>query len=401
MPARKVLYLETGTHGGGSHESLLTLVMSLDQNRYRPHVVFLNHLPQVDRLRAAGIPCHVFRDWQYNDRINRPLHKAMLLADWGLGRVWGRGQEAWQKLIHFPAYRAFLALAREIKPDIIHLNNQVVRHYFGLLAAEKLGAPCVSHLRSWITRGLTPRMAARANQIARHYVTYARSLAEYWAQRGIDGKRISIIPNGMILNPVEGLDLRQRFGLPAGAGPLIGAVGYIRPNRTYDFLLDAWPQVLQKLPRARLLIVGTAEPGLREALAAQADRLGIADSVMLLDKDPEGSRIAASLDVLVLPYRIEPLGRVLLEGWQGRTPVVATRVGHIEDHLTHGENAMLADYREVDQLAGAIVAATEPETAARLAEGGWQTLNARFTAPAHGQAMMELYDRVLAGGGAS
>jgi len=51
----------------------------------------------------------------------------------------------------------------------------------------------------------------------------------------------------------------------------------------------------------------------------------------------------ADADILVLPSEMETVGRVLLEGQDVGTPVVATSVGGIPDVIDHTDNGMLAE----------------------------------------------------------
>lgn len=399
MP-RTVLYLETGTHGGGSHQSLTSLVRNLDPNRYRAKVLLLADLPHAAAMREAGAEVRVVRDWQYNDQLPRPLHKAMLAGSLALGRFFPRGVDLWEKLIHHPAFKRLADMLERERPDLAHLNNQVVRHYFGLLAVGQAGLPCVSHLRSPQARGLTSPMMDAANRTVDRYVTYATSLGEFWVSKGARRDKLSVIPNGIEPQEAAPFDLRERYGLGPEAGPIIGGVGYIRPNRAYDFLIRAWPKVLEKLPKAVLVIVGSAEPQLKKELENLVTQMGLGFSVKFVGNDPEGPRVVASLDVLALPYKVEPFGRVLLEGWLHGTPVVASRVGNIADHLTDGRDGLLCDYPDVDSLADALVRASEPAVAAGLAEKGRETVLRSYTAAAHAKAMMALYDQVLENRGA-
>src|SRR6185295_5428942 len=92
------------------------------------------------------------------------------------------------------------------------------------------------------------------------------------ARRGVDGKRLVKIHNGVnaalysgaATGPSSGSD--EPFdGIPRGV-PLVGSVGRLNRVKGHDYLIAAWPAVLARFPQARLLLVGPAWPGDQERI---------------------------------------------------------------------------------------------------------------------------------------
>ena len=76
---------------------------------------------------------------------------------------------------------------------------------------------------------------------------------------------------------VDGGPVRARHRL--GDAPVVVCVSRLVPRKGQDVLVEGWPQVLARHPRARLLLVGggPSEPALRRAVAAR----GLGESVVL------------------------------------------------------------------------------------------------------------------------
>jgi glycosyltransferase involved in cell wall biosynthesis len=113
------------------------------------------------------------------------------------------------------------------------------------------------------------------------------------------------VPNGVDLQrfqPADRTAARGRLGL--AGGPLVLCIGRICRQKGQDLLLEAWPEVLGRVPGAALAIVGGMD---EDRFATPA-----AESVMWTgDVDDPGDWYAAA-DVVAIPSR-----------WEAGAPLVA------------------------------------------------------------------------------
>ena len=119
---------------------------------------------------------------------------------------------------------------------------------------------------------------------------------------------------------------------------------------------------------------------------------------MFLGHRNDALGILSALDALVLPYAIEPFGRVLLEAWQLGIPAVLSQVGHITDVVSEGEDAVLFDPGVPDDLArrlGEVL--REKGLRAQLATNGRRTCIERFSISSHCRQIESIYRRILEG----
>jgi glycosyltransferase involved in cell wall biosynthesis len=131
-------------------------------------------------------------------------------------------------------------------------------------------------------------------------------------------------------------------------------VGVLERYKAVDVLAEAWRTVVQRLPDARLRVIGSG------TMSAAVEAL-VADfptAVTWVPAVPTGD-VAAALDgatVLVLPSRSEGLGRVVVEAFCRGRAVVGSRVGGIPDLVDDGETGLLVPPGDVAALAAALVA---------------------------------------------
>ena len=95
---------------------------------------------------------------------------------------------------------------------------------------------------------------------------------------------------------------RRRWRLPDDA-PVVLALARLAPSKGAHLLVHSWPRVLEAVPDARLWLVGGGDPGYRERLGRQVDRLGLRDHVRFegpVDRDEVPGCLAAA-DLYAFP----------------------------------------------------------------------------------------------------
>ncbi len=174
-----------------------------------------------------------------------------------------------------------------------------------------------------------------------------------------------IVPNGVdtsIFHP-------GATSLPElGEAPTALFVGRFEPRKGLPVLLEAWPQVLARIPEARLVVIGEgagADPfaGLGERELASITRCG-----RLPEEDMPAYYRGAS--VLVSPATgSESFGIILVEAMATGTPVVASDIPGYGDVLGDSGAGTLFPPGDSSALAGAVShLLSSPETLKRMGE---------------------------------
>jgi glycosyltransferase involved in cell wall biosynthesis len=187
----------------------------------------------------------------------------------------------------------------------------------------------------------------------------------------------------------HGLDF-DRFPAPPEKaarrnGPyVLLSVGRLVPKKGFAGLVGA----LGRLPRDldwTLRHVGGGP--LKEALQAEAARLGIADRIVWLGAQPQETVLEEyrGADLFVLNSRIaedgdrDGLPNVLMEAQSQRLPVIATRLAGIPELVIDGETGVLVPADDEAELAAAIASLLrDPERRDRYAAAGFARVRSRF-----------------------
>jgi glycosyltransferase involved in cell wall biosynthesis len=364
---RLLQLLATGG-SGGAQESYTGLLLRLDRSRYDVRALSLSKGAVVQRLRRLGMDVDVIDETD---------------------------DEA--------AIRELAAYLRRHEIDLIHAH-MFRAEMIGIRAAMAAGTPVVlatvhsSRVRS---PGDVAALGALTPQIDRLIVP-SRAIADKVRR---EGRRApyTVIPNGVDLSrfalPAPPCTLRDEYSIPCEEA-LIGVVARLEPEKGHQFLIEAFPGVLERAPKTWLAIVG--EGSLWGNLRAQADALGppARDRIIFTGGRDDISALTADLDIAVLPSLREAQGISILEAMARRKPVVASAVGGIPEVLTDGVDGFLVPPRDSRALAEALGRlARSPSLRERIGEAGYRTVIERFSIDAMVRRVQEVYDEELARAG--
>ncbi|MGY1529471.1 glycosyltransferase family 4 protein [Luteimonas sp. A649] len=179
-----------------------------------------------------------------------------------------------------------------------------------------------------------PQIAA-ALRGARAVVTVSSALADKARALGAAKDRVHLLYNGVdgaCFRPGDQATARDALGLQSDAR-LVLYVGNLKQSKGCLDLLEAFPAVLARHPRARLAFVGSGPAG--PVLERRARQLGVADRVQLAGARPHEELPAwmQAADLLSLPSHNEGVPNVVLEAMACGLPVVASDVGGIPEVL--------------------------------------------------------------------
>ncbi len=148
-----------------------------------------------------------------------------------------------------------------------------------------------------------------------------------------------------------------------------------------QFLVDSLVPLLQRVPEARLDVVGDGDDV--ACLRAQAQRLGVAGSIDWHGKvdhsDLTGFYQRAGVTVLPSLTESESFGMTLVEAMASGCPVVGSNVGGIPFVIRDGVDGLLARPGDATDLAARLGdVLTDPALAATLGRGGREAALTRW-----------------------
>lgn len=188
--------------------------------------------------------------------------------------------------------------------------------------------------------------------------------------------------------------LRDELGLGED-DILVGAIGNIRPAKSYETFISAAARLAGESPRYKFVIAGQGGNELESRLRRQAEAQGVSDRLFFLGFRTDTRRILSGLDVFVQSSTSEGFSIAIVEAMACSLPVVATRSGGPEEILTHERDALMVDTEAPEQLAAAVERlAADPDLARQLAERARVRAESTYSLEAMLGAYESLYEAV-------
>jgi glycosyltransferase involved in cell wall biosynthesis len=261
------------------------------------------------------------------------------------------------------------ALVREIRArriDLVHAHLLGANVYCAM-AGWLTGVPVISTFHGSVDINSRERLAAIKFALVRNLstvVAVSEGLRAEVAERlGVPRDRIRLIANGIDcaqFGAAKPAGIRASHGI-AGATPLIGSLGNIRPAKAYHVGLRAVRVLRDSGIDVHWVIAGQSRPNdpLMSELEALTDELGLTEHVHFLGFVEHPERFIAELDVFLLCSESEGHPLALTQAMAAGKPIVATRCG--VEKIVDAEMAWLSNVNDPEALAFALHAAiTDP-----------------------------------------
>ncbi|MGA8489215.1 MAG: glycosyltransferase [Terriglobales bacterium] len=325
------------------------------------------------------------------------------------------------------SYRDFTALLQEKKPDVVHVHNTFplispsifwacrsegvpivhTLHNYRLLCPGanffRSGKPCedCSHGHYWqgvlhgCYRHSRIETAPVALMLAVHHAgkTWTRMVDRYIAlsefsrsrfvNAGFPADRIVIKPNFVDPDP----------GKRTGDGSYALFIGRVSQEKGAETLLRAWRQVPQTYP-LRIIGDGPSRAELESQVAAEGR-----SNIRFMGRLPHDQVIKAIKDArfVIFPSELyETFGLGIVEAFACGVPVLASRLGSMQEIVEHGRSGLLFQPGDANDLARVVGEAWEhPEYMRRLGEHARKEYETKYTAAENHRQLVEIYQQVI------
>jgi succinoglycan biosynthesis protein ExoA len=243
------------------------------------------------------------------------------------------------------------------------------------IAAGRLtGTPVACFLRGWTGENRKVRLYESADKLALFFADRIVCLSQLQALKlsrtASLAKKVRVIANAIDVPEIDGgvrlraaAELRRRLGLPPNC-QVVATGGRLSPEKAVGDFLQAISLLAPPCKETRFVIFGEGVE--RLALDNRASALGIKKQVTFAGFHPDLRSLLPGVDLLVNPSRSEEMPNIVLEAMAAGVPVLATRVGGLEEIsgpdgalrlVPAGKPAVLA--QEISQLLGNATLANE------------------------------------------
>ncbi len=241
-------------------------------------------------------------------------------------------------------------------PDIIHIHTPFLAHYAGVRRARQLGIPCIATYHTWfdkyfnlyapigpgVSRAVARYLAVSQSRHLDYLIAPSEHMKAVLQNYGVKCP-ITIIPTGL---PKESFEPgnANRFKIKYNINdkcPIMLYVGRMAREKNIDFLIDALPFVLNRIPAARLILVGDGP--VTQILKNKTKALGLCGSVDFLGYIEHGPNLRdaySAADVFVFASDTETQGLVQFEAMAQGLRVVSKKTESLETFAASVCNAL-------------------------------------------------------------
>jgi len=304
-------------------------------------------------------------------------------------------------LFYLSCHGVVSRLMRQQRFDVIHAHTVLPDGFCAVLMGCEFGVPavCTAHgsdVNVYPRNSSTVRWASQWTlKHADRVIAVSENLkSEALALGG--NREITVVRNGAAnanFRRHPKAEARTKLGLNA-AGKVVTFIGYLRPEKGVDYLLEALPNL--KRIDAQLCIVGDGP--LRDPLISNAKRLGIFQNCVFAGRRPHAEIplwISAS-DCIVLPSLSEGFPTILAEVMLCGVPIIATAVGGTPEAVRDRETGLLVPPADSSAIAHALTTLlSDGHLASHLSTCAQTLAMQSLTWDANARAMIEVYDDVV------
>jgi len=257
-------------------------------------------------------------------------------------------------------------LLRRLKCGVFHCHND---HTSPLIGATLARVPVriwsKLSMSSHYETGDSPQGLQRlylSNRISswcsHRILALTEPVRQEFARQGGSSRKTIVVPGPVDVDRFAmacGDGVREQFGL-AHSDCVITAVGHAVPVKGWDILVRAFAKLSASHPNVHLLLVGSTsasnESAFADTLRSLAADGGCGSRVHFLGHRADVAVVLKASDVFAFPSRSDGQGLALGEAMAAGLPCVAARVGGIPEVVTDGEDGLLFERENVQELAG-------------------------------------------------
>lgn len=280
------------------------------------------------------------------------------------------------------------AVARQQKLPHVHtyhtLYPEYAKFYFpgfkkwNAKAAEKLSA---------VFCNATTEVIAPSSGIKENLLTY-----------GIE-KPVTVLPTGIdrlfFERPKTKTDIRKKYGIPKDT-PLLITVARLGKEKSIDFLLKEFKQLLKLRPDVRYMIVGDGPARLE--LETLARELGVIERVIFTGLIRDRTDVVAAYrtaDVFIFASKTDTQCLTLLEAAATGLPLVARYDKPLETALTHERNGYFVREDIPEKFAWKVHRLLEDKPLASMMGTESVVIARGQSAESRAKELIQLYERAV------
>ena len=213
----------------------------------------------------------------------------------------------------------------------------------------------ISHEKRFIDKLLTKIGLKNADKFLVLSNSVENTVKYYSGKKRIYKSALPIYDCYQFENEIDNNKIKEELGFKED-DKIILFFGYVRKYKGLLTLIEALPDILQKHPNSKLLVVGEFYDSPDEYFK-KIEELNLNDRVNIVNEfvpNEEVGKYFSVSDVVVLPYKSGTQSGVLNIAYGFHKPVVVTRVGSLQDDVEEDKSGIVVEPNNKNELVNGI-----------------------------------------------
>ncbi|BCX87652.1 1,2-diacylglycerol 3-alpha-glucosyltransferase [Methylomarinovum tepidoasis] len=302
-------------------------------------------------------------------------------------------------------------VALRFTPDIVHVQHEFGLYgpHFGvnilpvIVKFRLIGVPVVTTLHTVYEnpqpghRVLIENILANSERVIVHQDYQRRTLEKLYPPQY--SRKVTVIPHGArLVEPVAGA--KAKLGLPADRKVIL-MIGYFRPSKNFELVIDLLPEILRRYPDALLVLAGKIRnqeyAEYRNQLFEHIRRSPARDHIRVILgqlRQETFDTILSAADVVVLPYKLTSQSGILAHCLAFGRPVVTSDTPAMRELIRQSGAGLIV--ASDDRYAEAIAELLGDEAKARaMGEAARRFVREKLAWPLIARRHVELYEGLM------
>jgi len=183
-------------------------------------------------------------------------------------------------------------------------------------------------------------------------IAISKGQNKWMTQWGVKEDNIRLVPCGINKEQLKKTNkekAKKKFNLKKHT--VIGYLGRLQEYKGISQIVEILPRLKKKFPNTKVLFVGE-ETDYKKKLLNLAKKLGVNKDIIFFGKvgEKEKTEILATLDLFILPSKIEGFGIVLLEAMAQGIPIISTKTDGGKFLIENEKNGFLYEFGDIKDL---------------------------------------------------
>lgn len=374
----RVLHIQKVKQIAGSEKYILNLLKSLSKKKIYCEFICVYEdgqqdevQPYIDLFSQSNIACHAFK-------ISSALSLSLL---WKIRRILKRGNF---NLVHSHLIHADFWCAMLKKLLFMDFKLLSTKHGYDEAFVSQHGFD-VSKMK----KDRYYKIAKLSERNIDHSHTVSHALKRLYCELGIcDESKIEVIEHGIKTAPIN-TNAKEYKMYPIQ----LVVPGRLIPLKGHSYAFKALKLVLQEIPNAHILVVGSGP--FEESLRVQAETLELSNHVHFMGFRNDLNSILFHSEICIVPSKAEGFGMVILDSFAADTPVIAFDVPALNEIIESNLNGILVEPFNERELADRIIEMIlDPKKAKSLSMKAKSEIEAKYDYGVMIEKIMSLYNNL-------